>query len=149
MIYCKQEEPFGCAIACIAMILDKTYQEIKSLLPHERGYGNRNGMTSHDYISFMWTQGYIGMTTYACESHTQKIRQYDEWINPLSKVNIVSTITENGPHALVWDGRIIYDPNRDGTYLINHYKSIQAITGFWNLNYLIPEGLAIDKTTLK
>lgn len=128
----RQEEKFGCAIACMAMILGKSYAEVKALLPADRGYGDRNGMTSHDYISFLFRHGYVGMTVYQCESHTQIKREPDEWIKPLTEINIVSTITENGAHAVLWIRGEIFDPNRDGVYSIGDYD-VQGITGFWKL----------------
>lgn len=131
--YVRQGELYGCAIACIAMILNKSYREIRSMFPPERGFGDRNGMTSHDYISFMFTWGYIGMTVHACESHTQRKREPNEWIHPLSEINIVSTITEHGPHAVLWINGIVYDPNKEGFFSIEDYN-VQGITGFWKLS---------------
>lgn len=130
--YVRQEEKFGCAIAVIAMILNKSYSEVKSMLPTDRGYGDKNGMTDHDYISFMFTHGYVGMTVHAWEAHTQIKRANNEWVKPIAPINIVSVITENGPHALLWIDNKIYDPNKQGVFNINEYN-VQGITGFWNL----------------
>lgn len=131
----KQEEPYGCVIACIAMILGKTYQEIKSMLPTDRGYGNRNGMTSHDMISFLWLHGYIGLEFYKCESHTQRMRELNEWLKPVATFNKVSVINEYGPHAILWmpDGRV-FDPNKYGVHSITDYKEYHSLTAFWNLS---------------
>lgn len=129
----KQEEKFGCAIACMAMILNKTYQELKTMLPSNRGYGDKNGMDSQDQISFLFTQGFIGMTVYACESHTQRKRPPEEWVKPLAPINIVTCITENGPHAILWVQGRVYDPNKSGVFSIKDYD-VQGITGFWNLS---------------
>jgi hypothetical protein len=129
----RQQEPFGCAIAVMAMILGKSYAEVKAMLPIERGYGNRNGMSNSDYISFLFLHGYVGMTVYACESHTQRKREPSEWIKPLAEINIVAAVTENGPHALLWVDGKIYDPNKEGIYSIDDYN-VYGITGFWKLN---------------
>ena len=128
----KQEEPFGCVIAVIAMILQKSYQEIKSELPSERNYGNKNGMTSDDMITFMWLYGFIGMEFYKCESHTQRMRELDEWLKPIGQYNKVSVINEFGPHAILWlpDGRV-FDPNKLGVHKITDYKDFHSLTAFW------------------
>lgn len=131
MKYVAQEEKFGCAIACMAMILGNTYQETKALLPDNRGFGNKNGLTSHDYISFLYKFGYIGMTVHACESHSQVIRKPKDWIKPLAGINIVSVINEHGLHAILWVDGKIYDPNDIRNYLKIEDYNVQGITGFW------------------
>jgi len=130
--YVKQEEPFGCVIAVMAMILGKPYQDIKALLPPERGHGSRQGMDSHDMISFMWLHGFIGMEFYKCESHTQRMRELDEWLKPVGMFNKVSVINEHGPHAILWmpDGRV-FDPNKPGIHKITDYKDFHSLTAFW------------------
>ncbi len=130
--YVGQKEKFGCAIACVAMILDKSYEETKALLPADRNYGNKNGLTSHDYISFLFHHGFVGLTVYSCESHTQRKREKSEWIKPLAEMNIVSVITENGPHAVLWENGRVHDPNIIGIFAIEDFD-VQAITGFWDL----------------
>jgi len=133
----KQEEPYGCVIACIAMILGKSYQEIKNELPPNRGYGNKNGMISQDMISFLWQYGYIGLEFYKCESHSQRMMELNEWLKPVGVFNKVSIYNEYGPHAILWlpDGKI-FDPNREGIHSINDYGNFQSLTAFWKLRTL-------------
>ncbi len=132
--YVPQLESHGCAIACVAMILDLPYKIVRSMLPANRGFGDRNGMTDHDYISFMFRQGYIGMTVHAYESHTQIKRSPAEWIKPLAELNIVSVINEHGPHAILWVDGKIYDPNDLRNDLRIEGYNVQGITGFWKLS---------------
>lgn len=128
--YVRQEEKYGCAIACMAMVLHKTYQEVKDALPVDRGYGEKNGMTHEDYASFLFTVGYVSHTAYACIPYTQHIRKPDDWYLPIAPIHIVTTITENGPHAVIWRQGIIYDPNKEGKFKIKDYN-VQSITGIF------------------
>lgn len=130
--YVKQVEPFGCAIACIAMVMGSSYKQVKDMLPQDRGYGTRNGMTNEDYKSFLFNHGYIGITLYACEPFSQRIRPRNEWLIPVAPIHIVSVINEHGPHAIVWRQGKVFDPNKDGVFTISDYNNVQAVTGLYD-----------------
>ena len=54
-----------------------------------------------------------------------------EWIKPFAPVHIISAVTCNGPHSMIWlkDGRV-YDPNIPAIHSINNYD-VKGITGYW------------------
>lgn len=133
--YIRQEDKYGCALACMAMILGISYKEIKNMWPEK--YGTHEGVADFMQASFLFTKGYLNHTEYKTEAHTQRKRKPSEWIKPFAPMHIVSAITSNGPHALLWmSDRRVYDPNMRGIQKISDYN-VQGITGYWELaNFL-------------
>lgn len=133
VVYVPQEERYGCSLACMAMILNISYKEIRSMWPSAKE-GSECGIAEYKRTSFLFKYGFIGHTEYATEAYTQRKRTSEEWIKPFAPVHIVSCITNKGPHAIVWlnDGRV-YDPDIEGVHLISEYSDIQEITGYWKI----------------
>ena len=130
--YVSQLEKYGCAMACMAMILNVKYEDVKKLW--DMKYGTIEGVSDYMQASFLFSKGIVSFTTYQTEAWTQKKREPNEWIKSFAPVHIVTVITSLGVHALVWlnDGRV-YDPNIRGVYSIKDYN-VQSITGYWALN---------------
>lgn len=129
MKYVKQEDKFGCTVACMAMILDKTYQDIAYNFP---AVNEKQGLCSMHYESFLFEHGYICYTLYPTIGWSQKKRE--NWpVEPFAPIHIVSVITNvNTSHAVIMDevGRV-YDPYKEGVFSLNDFSKINSITGFW------------------
>ena len=131
MKYVTQKDKYGCALACMAMIVGITYNEIKCMWPEK--YGTNEGIADFMQVSFLFNHGYIGHTIYATEAHTQIKRADKQWIKPFAPIHIVSTITSNGPHAVVWHNNgDVDDPNNVRVKSIDDYKVV-GITGYWKI----------------
>ena len=129
--YVRQEETYGCSLACMAMILGISYKDIKAMWDPK--YGAKSGIAEFMRTSFLFTKGYIGHTEYKCEAHTQIIRNKEDWVKPFAPIHIVGVNTSNGPHAIIWCDGKIYDPNVQGIHDIELYD-VYEITGYWKLN---------------
>jgi hypothetical protein len=128
MNYVRQEEIYGCSLACMAMILGISYKEIKAMWDPK--YGATSGIAEFMRTSFLFTKGFISHTEFKCEAHTQRMRESEEWVKPFAPVHIAGVNTLNGPHAVVWFDEKVYDPNVPGEHKIQSYD-VYEITGYW------------------
>jgi len=137
MKYVKQEQRYGCVFACIAMILELDYWTVRNDFAKHRfkkELGIDEGIsTTHDAISYLFKNGYVGYNQYATIGYSQYKRKPEEWIKEFAPIHIVSLELNGHSHACVWKNEIIYDPFREGEYKISDYEKINSITGFWKL----------------
>lgn len=131
--YVRQEEIYGCAIACLAMITGQTYWEVKKDMNYWPDVGGKEGM-SVDFVgaSYLFEKfGYVAQTKYPTVGYTQAKRE--NWIKPFAEIHIVSVQT-TGAHAVVMDAEgNIKDPNLgDIPRKLTDYD-VKSITGFWKV----------------
>lgn len=106
-----QHDDTGCGLACVAMIVNKTYFEVKD-------YVLNNGIISNDTNYFGTTFKQIATILNCLGMNAYSRRKFKKWSNIPAKVAIASTNYGNSGnwHWVVFvrdiDGCYIYDPNK-------------------------------------
>lgn len=106
-----QQDDTGCGIACVAMLVNKTYFEVKD-------YVLSNGIISNDTNYFGTTFKQIATILNGLGMKAFSRRKFKKWSNIPAKVAIASTNYANcgNWHWVVFvrdiDGCYIYDPNK-------------------------------------
>lgn len=133
--YVAQPNGYGCAIACCAMILGKTYEEMEAWYL-ARGCTRKRleqGVWDGMYHQAMYEHGFSYVQLYKCQAISQTHRT--PWpMAPFAPVHIVCTDVAAGSHAVVWlaDGSVLDPYKRERTTLAHpDYRDVHGISGFY------------------
>ena len=138
MKYVKQREIYGCGIACIAMILEKPYEEIRAMFPPSVDKWINTGISHMYWESILFQEGFISQTFYEVIGHTQEKRK--QWaMEPFAPIHIISVVTKSdNVHAVVMsNNKDVYDPNKEGIYKLADYNKVMSMTGVWKIPLFI------------
>lgn len=126
----KQEDVNGCVVAAIAMIVNKSYAEVKSEL-HPKNLST-GAYTSFEAESYLYEHGYrlVKKWKHVCFSSTDR----EQWpIEPFAPIHYVSIRNGDKAHAVVMlaDGSVL-DPFADSApRKITDYEEVCEIIGVW------------------
>lgn len=128
MNHVRQEEPFGCGIACVAMVAGTTYAEVRALLG-DWWTGRTRGMTHYVVFELLSHLGFACINSW----HTNQLnyRPREPWPpEPLADVHIVMVNVSGGSHFVVWlrDGTV-WDPDRAGPQSLSDYPPPSQVIG--------------------
>lgn len=129
--YVKQEDPNGCVVAAIAMIVGKSYAEVKSeLAPKDLSRASYTAFTAESYL---YEHGYrlVKRWKHICFNETDRA----EWpITPFAPIHYVSVQDGAGnAHAVVLleNGEVL-DPWTGPTPRnLRDYAQVNEIIGVW------------------
>lgn len=131
--YIKQEDLNGCVVAAVAMIVGKSYAEVKAeLAPKDL---SKEAYTTFTAESYLYEHGYmlVKKWRHVCFNGTDR----KQWpIAPFAPIHYVSTRNGDKAHAVVMlaDGRVL-DPWADATPRnITDYAEVCEIIGVWDLS---------------
>lgn len=135
MQWVAQDDPYGCGVACVAMVADKTYADVKALVG--RGWtGQNDGLTYYELFDLLSQLGFAvrGLR------HTMEARNRPERLwppDPFSDVHIVLVDGFESGHFVVWcrDGRVL-DPARPGVYGLQDYEHVAQVLGVYRAESL-------------
>ncbi|MGU3476920.1 hypothetical protein [Methylobacterium sp. D48H] len=121
----RQEDRYGCAIACVAMLLDRTYADMRAAVG-EPGHG-----FTHDSLGELLIRGgYALQHVFRIDQVTQRPRPV--WpLAPWAPIH-VCTVDAGGPgsHLVVMlaDGTIM-DPATTTMGRLSDYRAVISMTG--------------------
>jgi len=124
----QQGDRFGCAVACLATVLGRSYEDVRS----EIGDVGR-GLTSDVWAEFLALQGYAVQHAYRTDQLTNQPRS--AWPpRPWAPVHLC-LVDAGGPggHLVVMlgDGTVLDPAKRSGPWKLEDYPSVMAITGLF------------------
>ena len=101
----RQEDEFGCTIACLAMVLGKTYKEIKKDFVN-KFQGNEDGLTIGMLIDYLGDQG-CEVVSKMVDCYNQKDFGRDIILMPFAPVHILNIKHrfDTTLHAVVMDNK--------------------------------------------
>lgn len=130
MNFIKQENKYGCGIACIAMATNLSYNDIFKLVPLKITDFNKEGITPEYAQSILNELGYRNELRYRTVLHTQAKRE-DLRYNFADILMI-----QRGKHFLLSICNWVYDPalNFTESYSLLEIpeKEIISVIGIWN-----------------
>ena len=109
----RQTEAFDCMAACAAMITGQPLADVKAIIGH---VGDRRPFTFREIASFLLLYGYhLGIPGRVMPS--SKIGA------PVTLVSLLIVEGRHGcRHSVLWDGRGVIDPLREGRQPLNDYS---------------------------
>jgi hypothetical protein len=136
--YVAQPNGYGCAIACVAMIVGKTYEAMEAWLLAQGLPRSRMelGIWEGQYMEALDRHDFVYVRRYRCDAFING-QQRDEWPpKPFAPVHICCADVDGGHHAFVMlaDGRVL-DPARPERTAITHpdYKRVDQVLGVWRM----------------
>lgn len=137
MRYVSQKSDWDCVIACLAMVTDKTYDEVhKNFTGYCEVNGDGRGIVNdgigdeafYDYLS---EHGFVYSVFQ--EEYTPSHEKRTHWpIPPFAPVHVVGVKVDGIEHSVVmtWNG-IVYDPEDMAKVGLWEYESVNEIVGIW------------------
>ncbi len=137
--YVAQPNGYGCAIACVAMIVDKTYDEMEAWFVDQGLARSRleRGITDHIWREALAVLGYVHVQRFQCNAFTNRCDR-DPWppepFAPLHIACVEVATGMTGSHAVVMlgDGSVLdpYDRSRN-TLTHPGYRGVAQVVGIW------------------
>lgn len=129
----RQQDRYGCALACLAMVLDRSYEAVRSDFG-DPGFG-------HVYTTWMPYLAFHGWAVQAIFRHDPvKVATRDPWpLAPWADLHLCSVDAGHGEgsHLVVMDrGGGVHDPAREGIGLMSDYPSVSYICGLFDVGAL-------------
>lgn len=133
--YVAQPNGYGCAIACVAMIVGKTYDEMEAWFLEQGLPRERMVQGSHDGI---WREaidrhGFVYVQRYRCDPFLNRCDRPD-WPVPFAPVHVCCTRVAAGSHAVVMLGNgSVLDPFKRERTSLTHpdYLEVSQVVGVW------------------
>jgi hypothetical protein len=133
--YVAQPNGYGCAIACVAMIVGKSYDEVEAWLVANGCSPTRyqRGLWDGIYQTILARHGFSYVQRYKFDAVSQQV--HVAWPPaPFAPVHIVCTCVSAGWHAVVMlaDGSVLDPFKRERTSLAHpDYTDVSSVTGFY------------------
>lgn len=137
--YVAQPNGYGCAIACVAMIVGKTYDEMEAWFV-EQGLARERmerGLTDHIWREALAVLGYSHVQRFECNAFTNRCDRIPwppEPFAPLHIACIEVATGATGSHAVVMlaDGAVLDPAGRHRTSLAHpEYRRVAQVVGVW------------------
>lgn len=135
--YVAQPNGYGCAIACMAMITGRTYDEMESWLLANGLTRSRmeKGLHSEMWMQVLGELGFSAVRVY--RTHTLTNERRAAWPPaPFAPVHVAVAQVSGGSHAVVLlaDGSVL-DPYKRERISLSHpdYLEVSSVTGFYRL----------------
>ena len=136
--YIQSEEEHACVIACLAMIVGKSFREVFSEM--ERYWKNEGQFEGTDDYAWM---AYLSARGYAIQDidheYSPEDRLIDPWpLKPFAPIHILFVYSE-GPHAVIMlsDGTIL-DPSNPHITSRHQYHRVYRMVGVWQVSQALP-----------
>lgn len=134
--YIAQPNGYGCAIASLAMVADKTYDEMEAWFVAQ---GMSRARMQHGLHEGIWLEalgrlGFIYERRYSADSFLNGPRTTPWPPAPFAPIHICAAQVAGGSHAFVMlaDGRVL-DPYNAERTTITHpdYIQVNQVAGIW------------------
>jgi len=128
-----QEHEYGCGIACLAMVCNSTYKQVKDwFLKHNIDIEAKNGGSFFEWELYLSEHGYSNTRRFKTINGIER----EEWPPKiLGKINLCQVSTKsNRGHAIVLlaDGTIL-DPYSEYNMSLSDYKSVDNILSIYKI----------------
>jgi hypothetical protein len=151
--YVKQEQSHGCAIAALAMILGRSYQDVLRDWPkrtEEQKWKDENGEdrtsihTYHDFdaksggISFMCADAYLAENGFAVLrkfKHRSWLRdERSEWPpKPFGPLHLCDVVTSLGHMVVMLGDGEVYDPWFGTGRSLSDYEAVHSVAAVYKV----------------
>lgn len=131
----RQKDPYGCALACLAMVTGKAYEEVRAaFVGHDFGVSTRELRTGG--ISYVAVDGYLSDHGYA----VRRLARYDPVLNlhrdpwpvePFAPVHVCEVITSMGHSVVMLADGTVLDPNREEPGRLSDYAAVNYVAGVY------------------
>lgn len=134
--YVAQPNGYGCAIACVAMIVGKAYDEMEAWLLSQGLPRDRMEQGIHEgiYLEALDRLGYVYARRYRCDSFHNRCDRPVWPPEPFAPIHMCSADVPSGHHAFVMlaDGAVL-DPFKRERTAITHpdYRQVDQVIGIW------------------
>lgn len=135
--YVAQPNSYGCAIACVAMIVGKTYDEMESWLLSQGLPRGRMEQGLYDvlYLEALDRHGFVYVNRWRTDPFRNGCERSTPWPpTPFAPCHICCADVAAGHHAFVMlDDGAVLDPYQRERTSINHpdYDPIDRVIGIW------------------
>lgn len=114
----QQEDAYGCAVACLAMALGKTYKQMRSEVQEYwdafRSFDHYHGLDATDEKILLFMNGYRALSCILPGANKKELKRY---IGKTPALMTVPSINVPGAfHGLYWDGFRMFDPSKKKVY---------------------------------
>ena len=115
----KQQDEFGCVIACLAMATGKTYKQVRNEVARYWDFMHKDklfdGMSSLDEALLLYKFGYKSYTLNVSKRITR--RRLISLLDGTPAILSVPSLNYKGKyHAVYWDGKKLHDPSTKKNY---------------------------------
>lgn len=130
--YIKQEERFGCVVACIAMLTNKTYIQVSKEFANNY---NKHALALNKYFNYLTDEGYNIIWKEAIHTnHKKDSRERKIMCTPFADWHLVSVqlFADGIHHCVLMDSKgKVYDPDPDIKCLrsLNIYYDVLGVVG--------------------
>ena len=130
----RQKEPYGCGVACVAMIAGVPYDDVRALLG-DWWSGRSSGMSHHVLFELLFHFGFAVQNFF--RENQLRYQPRKPWPpDPTpAPICVALTITAQGGHFVVWleDGTVL-DPLREGTRTLADYEEVWQVVGVYEVS---------------
>lgn len=132
MKYVEQKDDWDCVIACLAMVTDKSYEEVyNEFIPYFNTFGSRDGIDDEAFFEYMGEHGYATLTKRVLYQPSQEVRKV--WpVLPFAPVHVVGVMVDGIYHSIVWtEHGLVFDPEDNTKLGLWDYAEVREIIGIW------------------
>ena len=124
----RQKDPYGCGVACVAMVAGVSYEDVQALLGNWWN-GRDQGMTHYVLFELLSHYGFAVQNFF--RTNQLRYQPREPWPpEPVAPVSVAMTVTAQGGHFVVWleDGTVL-DPLCEGTHTLADYEGVRQVIG--------------------
>jgi hypothetical protein len=130
VVWKRQEDTQGCAIACLAMVTGLAYRDVKAAWPPAKDFA-ADGITHFELQQFLGDRGIPHLFRWRFELGLNRVGAQvvrSDWPRPFAPVHIIGV----GAHdvVLLADGTIL-DPMTEARRHINDVGEVSFMLGVW------------------
>lgn len=139
--YVAQPNGYGCAIACAAMVVGKTYDEMESWLLEQGLSRERMERGAHEgiWLEMLARHGFAYVNRWRCDPFHNRCDRPVWPPEPFAPIHIFCADVTVGHHASVMlaDGSVLDPFKRERTSLAHpDYRQIHQVVGIWRAECL-------------
>ena len=134
----RQEEPFGCAVAALAMVTGKSYAEVRAaFVGHDFSTStsdiHTSGISHNSVDAYLSSQGYA--VRRECRYDQVLNRPREVWpVEPFTDVHICEVVTSAGHSVVMLRDGTVLDPNRAEPRSLGDYAAVIYIAGVYKVD---------------
>ena len=144
----QQKETCGCTVAAIAMVIGKSYDEVRSASTRDFE-GKSGGVHIEDWFDYLFEHGFVAHRMWKV-THLQGVNTPRPcWPpKPFAPLHICSVRTPAGEHAVVMlgDGTVL-DPFTSDRDSLSCYESVSAVYGLFYIGPISIEEWYVARRT--
>lgn len=129
----RQVDEFGCGLACLAMVMNTTYDEVQTMFSIFNGRGVYTRQVDEFLASYGFAVARYFKRTFLRGNSTRGNKREHWPIKPFAPIHIclvkVKPESKFNHFIIMLDNGIILDPDKEGTHTLDSYHDILHIAG--------------------